>query len=124
MAGTASAVRMRRLVEVHEFGVTAVLVALCAAVAVAHPRFLAARSLANIGQQAAFFGMMALGMVFLLAMRELDLSVGSNYALSTIVAATLIKDGLQPWLGGLLECCSASASARSMGCWPTCSGYR
>ncbi len=102
MAGTAAAVRMRRVAEVHEFGVTAVLVILCAAVAVAHPRFLAARSLANIGQQAAFFGIISLGMVFLLAMREIDLSVGSNYALTTIVAATLIKDGLQPWLGGLL----------------------
>jgi ribose transport system permease protein len=87
------------VVAVHEFGVSAVLVCLVVLVAVRHPRFLEMRSLTNIGQQAAFFGIIALGMVFLLAMREIDLSVGSTYALVTIVSATLIRDGLDPWIG-------------------------
>jgi ribose transport system permease protein len=42
---------------------------------------------------------MALGMVFLLAMREIDLSVGAIYGVSVISAALLMRDGLDPWLG-------------------------
>src|SRR5262245_65544381 len=40
-------------------------------------------------------------MTYLLAMRELDLSVGSTYALSIIGAATLMQNGVNPWLGAV-----------------------
>jgi ribose transport system permease protein len=45
---------------------------------------------------------MALGMVFLLAMGEIDLSVGSNYALIMVIVALAISHGLNPWLGVVL----------------------
>lgn len=82
-----------------QLGIPLALVVMVAGVATFHPDFVAVTSLANIGQQAAFYGIIALGMVFLLAMRELDLSVGGMYVLSIISAATLIKNGLNPWLG-------------------------
>nr|BFE73018.1 hypothetical protein GCM10020092_063190 [Actinoplanes digitatis] len=37
-------------------------------------------------------------MVFPLAMREVDLSVGGNFALSMVVGAVLMRDGMPPWL--------------------------
>jgi ribose transport system permease protein len=37
-------------------------------------------------------------MAFLLAMREIDLSVGSMFGLTLIIGALLIRDGLNPWL--------------------------
>jgi len=45
---------------------------------------------------------MAFGMVFLLAVRELDLSVGSIYAVTIIGAAILMRDGFDPWLVAVL----------------------
>lgn len=72
-----------------------------AVTSVFHPQFLSANSLVNIGQQASLYGIMALGMVFLLAMRDVDLSVGSSYALSIVSCALLMDGGLSPWLAGL-----------------------
>ncbi|WUD72744.1 ABC transporter permease [Streptomyces sp. NBC_00510] len=40
---------------------------------------------------------MAAGMVFALAMREVDLSVGGVYALGVTVGAVCIRDGWSPW---------------------------
>ena len=93
---------IKRVFRVQETGIVLVLVSLFAVVSVGHPRFLSAQSLTNLGQQSAFFGIMALGVVFLLAMRELDLSVGSNYAVCTIVTAVMARDGVNPWLAALL----------------------
>jgi ribose transport system permease protein len=92
---------VRRILGYNELGVATALALMVAVVGISHPRFLEVFSLANVGQQASFYGFMALAMVFLLAMGELDLSVGGIYVLSALVGALLIKDGLDPWLGGL-----------------------
>lgn len=93
---------LRRAFGMQETGVIVVLVGLVAVVSVGHPRFLHVQSLTNLGQQAAFFGTISLGMVFLLAMREMDLSVGGTYALTCIVAATEVRNGMNPWIAGVL----------------------
>jgi ribose/xylose/arabinose/galactoside ABC-type transport system permease subunit len=41
---------------------------------------------------------MACGMVFPLAMRGVDLSVGGMFAMCVVAGAVLIKHGLSPWL--------------------------
>ena len=41
---------------------------------------------------------MSVGTVFLLSMREIDLSVGSIYGLSIIIGGGLITHGLNPWV--------------------------
>lgn len=91
-----------RLRGYNELGVALALVSMVAFIGAFHPRFLEVFSLANVGQQASFYGLMALAMVFLLAMGELDLSVGGVYVLSTLLGAIAIRDGLDPWLGGAL----------------------
>jgi ribose transport system permease protein len=48
-----------------------------------------------------FQGMLALGMVYLLAIREIDLSVGWMFNFSAVVAALLMVAGLDPWLAML-----------------------
>lgn len=55
----------------------------------------------DVVEQAAFVGILACGTTYLLAMRELDLSVGSAYALSIVGAATLMGSGMNPWLGAV-----------------------
>ena len=49
--------------------------------------FLSTSNLLNIGRQAAPIAVMAVGMAFALASAEIDLSVGSTVALSSLVAA-------------------------------------
>jgi ribose transport system permease protein len=83
-------------------GVTMALALMVAVVSAFHPEFLSRDSLVNVGQQAALYGIMALGMVFLLAMRDVDLSVGSSYALSIVCCALLMEAGVPPWVAGAL----------------------
>jgi ribose transport system permease protein len=83
-------------------GVLGALAVMIVGTGIVHPRFLALGSLANISQQAAFFGIISLGMVFLLAMGEVDLSVGGIYMLCAVISASAIRAGLQPWAGALL----------------------
>ena len=100
-----SAVRrgtFRRLRGYNELGVAFTLVLMVVVIGAFHPRFVQIFSLANVGQQASFYGFMALGMVFLLAMGELDLSVGGVYVLSTLLGAIFVRDGLDPWLAAIV----------------------
>ena len=41
---------------------------------------------------------MAIGMVFVMSMREIDLSVGAIYGLSIMIAAQLMTHGMEPWV--------------------------
>lgn len=84
---------------INELGVFLALVVLVAVIAIPHPNFLSFNSIINVVQGASIYGMLALGMVFLLAMREIDLSVGANYGLSITVAALLTTSvGMDPWI--------------------------
>jgi ribose transport system permease protein len=81
-----------------EFGVGLVLVVLVVGVGVAHPAFLRVDNLLSTAQSATYVGLMSCGMVFPLAMREVDLSVGGTYSLGIVAGAVLIRDGMSPWL--------------------------
>jgi ribose/xylose/arabinose/galactoside ABC-type transport system permease subunit len=87
----------RRLLP-DEFGVGLVLVVLVFGVGFAHPDFLRTSSLLSTAQSSVYVGLMACGMVFPLAMREVDLSVGGIYSLGIVVGAILIRSGMSPWL--------------------------
>jgi ribose transport system permease protein len=78
--------------------VVSVLVILVLGVGVFRPDFLDTDNLLSTGRNAVYVGLMAAGMVFPLAMREVDLSVGGNFALSMVVGAVLMRDGVPPWL--------------------------
>ncbi len=92
----------RRMLEVESNSVLIATVALVAAIGIAHPDFLAWGQLKEVAQNAAYVGIIAAGMAFLISMREIDLSVGSMFGLSLIAAALLIQDGMNPWLGALI----------------------
>ncbi|MGB3909776.1 MAG: ABC transporter permease [Pseudolysinimonas sp.] len=90
---------LKSLGALNELGVLLALIGLIAVIAISHPNFLSFASLINVAQGASIYGMIALGMVFLLAMREIDLSVGANYGLSIMAAAMLITSwGWDPWI--------------------------
>jgi ribose transport system permease protein len=82
--------------------VLAATVVLVVVIGLFHHSFLGRANLLSILQQSVYIGILAAGMSFLLAMRELDLSVGSNFGLSLIVSALLMQHGWTPWLAGLV----------------------
>ncbi|KAA9132389.1 ABC transporter permease [Microbacterium caowuchunii] len=74
----------RKLLHARETGVLAALVLLFILGAVMSPSFLQAGNLLSVGQQIAQIGIMAIGATFVIINGEIDLSVGSIYALAAI----------------------------------------
>jgi ribose transport system permease protein len=91
----------RRLAETESLSVLVATIALTLGIGAFHSDFLETSNLLSILQQSVYIGLLAAGMSFLLAMREIDLSVGSNFGLSLIIAALLMQHGWQPWIAGL-----------------------
>ena len=91
-----AASRPRRLPE--ELGVIVALAVMMTVIGVARPRFLNPLNLLTILGHTTFLGMLAVGMVFLLAIREIDLSVGWIFNFSAVLTALLMVAGLDPWL--------------------------
>jgi ribose transport system permease protein len=81
-----------------EVGVLVALAALIAFVGSLHPNFLEPFNLLQLVSSAAFFGMLALGTVFLLALGEIDLSIGWNFNFSAVIVAKAMVAGIDPWL--------------------------
>jgi ribose transport system permease protein len=81
-----------------ELGVIVALGLLVGLVGAIKPTFVDPDNLLNLSASNAFVGILALGMVFLLAMREIDLSIGWMFNFSAVVAALAIRNGLDPFL--------------------------
>jgi ribose transport system permease protein len=92
----------RTLLGQEYLGVLIATLALVLLIGAFHPRFLQFDQLMAIVNQATYIGILACGMAFLLAMRELDLSVGSVYALTALACAMLVQAGMNPWLSAVL----------------------
>src|SRR5579872_4824304 len=97
--GLARSRRRFRLPE--ETGVIVALIVLIVVIGLAKPRFLNPINLFTVLGNTTFQGMLSLGMVYLLAIREIDLSVGWMFNFSAVVAALLMVAGLNPWLAML-----------------------
>jgi ribose transport system permease protein len=93
---------LRALVHARDLPVLLVLVVIVGGVSIFHPTYLSKASLINTAQFASYIGCMSIGAVFLLSMREIDLSVGAVYGLSAIIAAKFMGDGVNPWIAALL----------------------
>ncbi len=81
-----------------ESGVVLALVVLVVLIGIANPNFLLPRSLGQLLSSAAFTGMLAIGMVFVIVIRDIDLSVGWVFNFSAVVAATVMVAGVNPFI--------------------------
>ena len=88
-----------------EIGVIAALAVMMVVIGIARPRFLNPVNLLTILGNTTFQGMLSLGMVFLLAIREIDLSVGWMFNFSAVIAALMMVAGFNPWLAALAGIC-------------------
>jgi len=72
-----------------KYGIIVALLLLVVVIAVAEPKFLSPTNLFNVLAQSAIYGIMALGLTFVIISKGIDLSVGSLLAFAGIVAASL-----------------------------------
>ncbi|WP_303863666.1 ABC transporter permease [Alkalibaculum bacchi] len=90
--------RMKKIKVFREFGVFMVMVSLIAILSIASPAFLQMTNLINIVRQTVEIGIMAIGMTFIIVSAEIDLSAGSAYGATAMLAAYLYKAGVNPTL--------------------------
>lgn len=81
-----------------ETGVLIVLILMCTFMSITTPSFLRSKNLLNIGRQVSTIGIMAVGMTFILVVKEIDLSVGAIYAITGMGTGMLLLAGWNVWL--------------------------
>jgi D-xylose transport system permease protein len=77
------------------------LVGLCIIFSVARPTFFSAGNFANLFQQGAQVTLIAMGMVFVLLLGEIDLSAGYASGVGAAVLAILLSDHGWPWYAAI-----------------------
>jgi len=87
----------RRIAHIDEIGVIGALLIMMLVLSVTTTAFLTPTNLLQVARQASYYGIMAIGMVFVISMGDIDLSVGSILMLTNIIAALALRDG-QPLL--------------------------
>ena len=75
------------------FGALFFLLVLCAVFAILEPAFLTPLNLFNVLRQVSVFGLLAIGMTFVILTAGIDLSIGALLALAGLVAAAVEKGG-------------------------------
>ena len=93
---------LRDVRDTEELGILLALAAMVIFVALFHPSFVKIASVSNLLQQASFYGIIALGLVFTLSMGEIDLSVGGNMGFSAVACALFVRGGMDPWFAMVL----------------------
>jgi ribose transport system permease protein len=76
------------------FGLFWVLIVLCAVAIYLSPSFLQMGNLMNVGRQIALFGIVSIGMTFVILTRGIDLSVGSIVGVVAVSSAMLLSSGV------------------------------
>lgn len=93
--------RSRAALRLDGLGVTIAAVALVVLAGAFHPVFILPGNLFNVAQASVYIGLLAVGSVFLIAMRELDLSIGSTFGLTLTGSALLMSNGVDPWIAAI-----------------------
>ena len=89
-------------------GIVIALVALCLDLAIASPVFLTSSNFLNVFQQISINFVVAVGMTFVIISGGIDLSVGSNIALSGLLMGILMKNYHVPVFVTILVCIAFS----------------
>ena len=71
------------------YGIVLVLILMIIAISIIEPAFLSSTNIFNVLTQSAIFGIMALGLTFVIISKGIDLSVGSILAFAGVVLASL-----------------------------------
>jgi ribose transport system permease protein len=92
------------------YGIVIAFVLICIAMTILSPVFLTLTNIRNVIRQSAIYGIMAIGMTFVILTAGIDLSVGSILAIAGAIAAGSVKSGMG------LELTVLAALAIGLGC--------
>jgi len=87
------------------YAVILMLIIFSACLTFLSPVFLTVENLYNILRQIAVIGLLAIGEAFVILLGEIDLSVGSVLALTSVFIAQLLKAGVPIWISILATLC-------------------
>jgi inositol transport system permease protein len=90
----AAAVKTDPIGVIARFAPLVFLIVLMAGFAIGEPRFLSPLNLFNIMRQVSVYGLLAVGMTFVILTAGIDLSIGSLLAFAGLVAAAVDKGGI------------------------------
>lgn len=85
-----------KLTSAREFGIAVVLVLIIIIMSLATPVFLSKANIVNVIRQSVEIGIMSIGMTFLIINGDMDLSIGSAFAVCAMVGGTIFKNELLP----------------------------
>jgi ribose transport system permease protein len=91
-----------RVLEFESNSVLVATIVLAVAIGILHPEFFTWSQIKDVLSQSVYVGILAAGMAFLISMREIDLSAGSVFGLTLIIAALLMRGGMNPWLAAVV----------------------
>jgi len=90
--------RKRRLLF-DEIGVLGAVLLISIILSLGSPYFLTVNNLLRVGRQMSFVGLLAIGMSFVIACGQIDISVGRVITLVSFFMATLMENyGVNPWI--------------------------
>jgi ribose transport system permease protein len=87
-------VQLKRLGRLRASGLVWVLLIMCAVAALVSDAFLNPFNIINVMRQVALFGIVSVGMTFVILTAGIDLSIGSIVAVVAVTAAMLLNSGL------------------------------
>ena len=85
-----------------KFGLLLLLIIIVTIMSFLSPRFFTFSNIVNILRQSSINGIISCGMTFVILTSGIDLSVGAILALSTIIAALLVKTGVSAFISIIL----------------------
>lgn len=111
----ASAEKFRPVDLLIQYNFVAIFLVVVIIASLLSENFLTFTNIANLVQQAAVVGVVAVGMTFVILTANIDLSVGSVVAFAGMVVALLLAAGVNPALAVVLTLVIGAAAGASMG---------
>ena len=91
----------KRILSINGMGqvltVSAGLIVLCIVFGIINPTFFSTRNIGNLLRQIAPFILIGIGQSYVLITGNIDLSIGSVIGMSTMLSATMMTKGVNPW---------------------------
>lgn len=87
-----------RKFRLEEIGVLGAVLILGILLSFGSPYFLTATNLLRVGRQITFFGILSVGMAFVIGSGQIDISVGRMITFIAFAMAWLMNKGIDPWL--------------------------
>ena len=84
-------INMRSILK--NYGIIIAFILICIALSITSPVFFTATNLINVIRQTSIYGIMAVGMTFIILTGGIDLSIGSILAIAGAVCAGMLKEG-------------------------------